>query len=269
MVGGGIIGASCAAHLAERGADVTVMDAGKPRFGTSLANAGHIVVSHSVPMAAPGMVGQGFRSLLSRDGAFAVSARPGRGTLGWLLGFARKCSQANVAALQPGMDQILHRSAQLLREDPEVAVTPTGLWQVFTSSTDRATAEAEHLRHYGVQVRDVPGDELRAEPGLTDHVCAAIELTEDFGVDPAALWLRMRRRSETAGALWQEDIRGGSARYRCRRSGARCRGVVAGYRAFPWRGSTHSCGEGLFGDHLTCGTHAQAPDAVNGSANSS
>ncbi len=206
VVGGGIIGASCAAHLAERGADVTVMDAAKPRFGTSLANAGHIVVSHSVPMAAPGMVGQGFRSLLSRDGAFAVSARPGRGTLGWLLGFARKCSQANVAALQPGMDQILHRSAQLLREDPEVAVTPTGLWQVFTSSTDRATAEADHLRHYGVQVRDVPGDELRAEPGLTDHVCAAIELTEDFGVDPAALWLRMRRRSETAGALWQEDI---------------------------------------------------------------
>jgi D-amino-acid dehydrogenase len=206
IVGGGIIGATCAAFLAERGADVIVMDAGKPHFGTSLANAGHIVVSHSVPMAAPGMVGQGFRSLLSRDGAFALSARPGRGTLGWLLGFTRKCSPANVAALQPGMDQVLHRSAELLRTDPDVAVTSTGLWQVFTSSKDHAAAEAAHLRDYGVSVRDVPEDELRAEPGLTDNVRAAIELTEDFGVDPAALWLQMRKRSEQAGAQWQEVI---------------------------------------------------------------
>jgi D-amino-acid dehydrogenase len=57
-----------------------------------------------------------------------------------------------------------------------------------------------------VQVREVPEDELHAEPGLTDNVCAAIELTEDFGVDPAALWLRMRRRSEQAGAHWQEKV---------------------------------------------------------------
>lgn len=206
VVGGGIIGASCAAFLAERGADVTVMDAGKPRFGTSLANAGHIVVSHSAPMAAQGMVSQGFRSLMSRDGAFAVSSNPGRGTLGWLLGFARKCTQANVSALQPGIDQVLRRSAELLRADCDLAVTSTGLWQVFTSSKDRAVAEAEHLRHYGVPVREVPSDELRAEAGLTDNVCAAIELTEDFGVDPAALWLRMRQRSEQAGARWEESV---------------------------------------------------------------
>lgn len=204
VVGGGIIGASCAAHLAERGADVTVVDAGSPRFGTSLANAGHIVVSHSVPMAAPGMVGQGLRSLLSRDGAFALSSSPGRGAWGWLLGFARNCTQTNVSYLQPGIDHVLHRSAQLLREDPESTFTATGLWQVFTSSKDRAATEAAHLRQHGVQVRAVSNDELRAEPGLTGNVCAAIELCEDFGVDPAALWLRMRQRSERAGARWEE-----------------------------------------------------------------
>jgi D-amino-acid dehydrogenase len=204
VVGGGIIGASCAAYLAERRCDVAVFDAGSPRFGTSLANAGHIVVSHSVPMAAPGMVGQGLRSLLSRDGAFALSPRPGRGTIGWLMGFARRCSEGNVTALQPGMDHVLHRSAQLLREDHELTFTATGLWQIFTSSKDRAANEAAHLHQHGVQVREVSKDELRAEPGLTDNVCAAIELTEDFGVDPAALWLRMRQRSELAGARWEE-----------------------------------------------------------------
>lgn len=206
VVGGGIIGASCAAFLAERGADVVVMDAGKPRFGTSVGNAGHIVVSHSVPMAAPGMVGQGLRSLFSRDGAFALSASPSRGTLGWLLGFARNCTQANVETFQPGIDQVLRRSAELLRADPDLALTQDGLWQVFTSSKDKASAEAAHLHQHGVRVRDVPEQEWRGEPGLTDKVQAVIELTEDFGVDPAQLWLRMRQRSEQAGALWQETV---------------------------------------------------------------
>ena len=54
VIGGGIIGTSCAAFLAERGATVTVVDADKPRFGTSIGNAGHIVVSHSIPFAHPG-----------------------------------------------------------------------------------------------------------------------------------------------------------------------------------------------------------------------
>ncbi|HEV8024952.1 MAG TPA: FAD-dependent oxidoreductase [Candidatus Nanopelagicales bacterium] len=206
VIGGGIIGASCAAMLTERGAQVRVVDAGKPRFGTSLQNAGHIVVSHSIPFAAPGMVRAGIRSLLTSDGAFAFSSRPGRGTLPWLLGFARKCTATNVASLHPGLDLLLHRSAELLMAEGNLARTGPGLWQVFTSSSQSASQEAEHLRAHGVHVRDIPFEELRAEPGLTDQVVAAIELVEDFGVDPAALWLRMRERSEAAGAVWEEGI---------------------------------------------------------------
>lgn len=203
VVGGGIIGASCAAFLAERGASVRVMDDGAPRFGTSSANAGHVVVSHSVPMAAPGMVRQGLRSMLRRDGAFAVSSNPGRGTISWLLGFARSCTPGNVHRLQPGIDRVLRRSAELVRAS-SVATSSQGLWQVFTSSPHRARGEAAHWRAHGVQVRDVPEDEWRGDPTLTDNVRAVIELSEDFGIDPAALWRAMRTRSEHAGAVWED-----------------------------------------------------------------
>lgn len=214
VVGGGIIGASCATFLAERGADVAVVDPDTPRFGTSLQNAGHIVVSHSVPFAAPGMVGNGIRSLLSHDGAFAFSSRPGRGTLGWLADFARHCNARNVDALHPGLHEILHRSAELIRSDADVSVTERGLWQVFTGSgaSDRARQEAEHLRAHDVRVRDLDAEELRSEVALTDNVNAGIELSEDMGLDPAALWHRMRQRSESAGAHWIHgavlDLRG-------------------------------------------------------------
>ena len=205
VVGGGIIGASCAALLAERGADVTVMEAGEPRFGTSMANAGHIVVSHCIPMAAPGMVMEGLRSLVSRDGAFALSRQPGAGTLSWLTGFARRCNASNVADLQPGLDRLLRRSSELLRADLQLTINSRGLWQVYTSSPKRAAAEADHLRHHGVSVREISVEELRAEPGLTGNVVAASELTEDLGVDPAQVWTRMRQRSELAGATWMHD----------------------------------------------------------------
>jgi len=206
IIGGGIIGASCAALLVERGAEVRVVDAGAPRFGTSLRNAGHIVVSHSIPFAAPGMVRAGIRSLIGSDGAFALSSRPGRGTLPWLLGFARNCTAANVEALQPGLDLLLHRSAELISADNEIVRTEHGLWQVFTSSTERASQEAEHHRAHGVQVREVPVAELRAEPGLTQRAVAAIELVEDFGVDPEQLWMRMRARSQARGATWEDGV---------------------------------------------------------------
>ena len=205
VIGGGIIGASCAALLAERGATVRVVDAGAPQFGTSLQNAGHIVVSHSVPFAAPGMVRAGLRSLLTSDGAFALASRPGLGTADWLIQFARHCTKTNVEELHPGLDELLHRSAELLTED-DTPRTGTGLWQVFTGegAQERADGEARHLRDHDVQVRDVSIDELRSDPALTNDVRAGIELTEDFSVDPAALWLRMRQRSETAGAVWEE-----------------------------------------------------------------
>ena len=206
VVGGGIIGASCAALLAERGADVTVMDAGEPQFGTSMANAGHVVVSHCIPMAAPGMVTQGLRSLVHRDGAFALSRDPGAGTLRWLVGFARRCTASNVTDLQPGLNQLLRRSADLLRADSELTINSRGLWQVYTSSPKKATGEAVHLRNHGVSVRDVPVEELRAEPGLTGNVVAASELTEDLGVDPAQVWTRMRQRSERAGTTWTNAV---------------------------------------------------------------
>nr|MCH9840796.1 FAD-dependent oxidoreductase [Actinomycetes bacterium] len=68
IIGGGIIGVSIASQLVDR--DVTILDSGAPKYGTSIGNAGHVVVSHAQPFAAPGMIGMGAKSLLAADGAF-------------------------------------------------------------------------------------------------------------------------------------------------------------------------------------------------------
>jgi len=56
VCGAGIIGLNCAYALRQRGYDVTVIDrSSEDRDGCSFGNAGMIVPSHFIPLAAPGM----------------------------------------------------------------------------------------------------------------------------------------------------------------------------------------------------------------------
>ncbi len=57
IIGAGVIGLACAWQCARRGHRVTVLERhGAARDGCSYGNAGMIVPSHFVPLAAPGMV---------------------------------------------------------------------------------------------------------------------------------------------------------------------------------------------------------------------
>ena len=57
IIGGGVIGLSVAAECAARGHGVTVVEADPVRRGASLGNAGMVVPSHFIPLAAPGLAG--------------------------------------------------------------------------------------------------------------------------------------------------------------------------------------------------------------------
>ena len=101
VIGGGIVGLACAWELAKDGASVIVVETGGSSYGTSLANAGWISPSHIIPFAAPGMVQTGFKNLIGRTGAFAMT--PGAGPLlaPWTLKFARSCTDAHVDHCAP------------------------------------------------------------------------------------------------------------------------------------------------------------------------
>ncbi|MEQ1860813.1 MAG: FAD-dependent oxidoreductase [Chthoniobacteraceae bacterium] len=53
IVGGGVIGLSAASECARRGHRVTVVEKSRKQRGASLGNAGMIVPSHFIPLAAP------------------------------------------------------------------------------------------------------------------------------------------------------------------------------------------------------------------------
>ncbi len=117
VVGGGVIGLSVALQLAQRGLGVTVVDAG-PRDGSgcSYGNAGMIVPSHFVPLAAPGMISLGLRMMSDPTSPFALRPRADRALLGWCLRFWRSATRAHVARSAPVLLALSLQSRALLAE---------------------------------------------------------------------------------------------------------------------------------------------------------
>ncbi len=106
ILGGGIIGLCTAYYAARKGHRVTILERGQPGHDCcSLGNAGMIVPSHFVPLAAPGMVAMGLRMMFDSESPFHIRPRFSLTLMEWVWKFARSCNAGHVA-----------RSAPLLRD---------------------------------------------------------------------------------------------------------------------------------------------------------
>lgn len=194
VVGGGIVGRCVASSAARRGMSVIVVEPGGTTFGTSSANAGHLVPSHRVPFAAPGMVRAGLHSLRTRDGAFAIAPRAAPGLTPWLWRFARSSTAANVQrgvpVLRHLLDATLDEIDRLQRAGLRFDHAAGGILQVASSARglDELRHEADGWGQWGVRVEELDGDVLRAEePLVRGDVRGAVRLLDDGRFDPALL----------------------------------------------------------------------------------
>src|SRR5512133_3670688 len=106
VIGAGVIGLSAAYYCARRGHRVTVIGREpERRDGCSSGNAGMIVPSHFVPLAAPGMVALGLKWMWNPESPFYIQPRLDRDLFSWGLKFWRAATPQHV-----------QRSAPLLRD---------------------------------------------------------------------------------------------------------------------------------------------------------
>jgi len=211
VIGGGIVGLACAWELAKDGASVIVVETGGSSYGTSLANAGWISPSHIIPFAAPGMVQTGFKNLIGRTGAFAMT--PGAGPLlaPWTLKFARSCTDAHVDHCAPALKELLDTSMDIiegLTETTDLTRTNQPQWYIYTS--DNAEADAQHevelVTKFGVDAKQLDlVTSLEKEPMLKDSVKAVVEFSSDFGLDPGKLVDVYRRNCEAIGVAFRDE----------------------------------------------------------------
>src|ERR1700761_433067 len=88
VLGGGVIGLSCALLLLRAGRSVTVLEKNQTGRATSHGNCGTITPSH-LPLHAPGTVAKALKWMLQDDAPFYVKPSLDGELLTWMLNFAR------------------------------------------------------------------------------------------------------------------------------------------------------------------------------------
>lgn len=147
IIGGGIIGLSSALYLRRSGWDVTVLDKGDFSDNCSYGNAGYVCPSHFVPMAAPGIVKQGFKWMLDAESPFYVKPRLSRELIDWGLKFIRSANAAHVERSAIPLRDIAVLSKRMYEEwlqQPgfDFAYEQKGLLDLFQTQKN-----ADHARH--------------------------------------------------------------------------------------------------------------------------
>ena len=98
IIGSGIMGLCTAYYARQRGFEVTILERGSEGDDNcSSGNAGMIVPSHFVPLAAPGMVGMGIKMMMNPQSPFAFKMPPSVDQLLWSWQFMRHANAKHVA----------------------------------------------------------------------------------------------------------------------------------------------------------------------------
>jgi D-amino-acid dehydrogenase len=214
VVGGGVIGASCAYYLARSGWSVTVLDAGRFGMGCSHANCGLVTPSHVMPLAVPGATRDALKALIRPNGPLKIRPRLDPALWAWLLRFYRRCSRADMMESARAIQALLNSSRslydQLMKEEPFDCEWHThGLLFVFRDpkALEHHGEAARLLRdQFGVNVRQIDSAELSSlEPALRPGLAGAWLYQCDAHLRPDRLMDSWHRILDAKGVAIREN----------------------------------------------------------------
>lgn len=207
VVGAGVVGLTSAHYLLRAGHDVLVLEReAEGHEGTSYGNAGMVVPSHFVPLAAPGAVLQALRWMPDPESPFHVAPRPSPDLLRWGLEFWKASRRERVKAAAPAL-LALSRASRKAYEALERDIGGFGLRTdglLMVSATDAGHAEETELAHeavkLGLDVRVLDRHGVAGiEPEAGYAAAGAVHYTGDAHLDPGSLLRRLRTSVASQG----------------------------------------------------------------------
>lgn len=193
VIGGGVIGVCTAYYAAMAGRRVTLVERGEICSGCSWGNAGWIVPSHCIPLAAPGALRKALKWIWSSRSPFSIRPRLDWGLIRWLISFAAACNEQRVHASIPILRDLTFASLDLYRELYSLEGMSGGYHEdgsLMLFATKGGLAEgrldAEMLADGGVQSEEWSLDEvLQREPSIALDMAGGIFYPDDAHLSPA------------------------------------------------------------------------------------
>lgn len=227
IVGGGVIGLCVAYYASQRGHRVTILERGDAEHDScSLGNAGMVVPSHFVPLAAPGAVALGLKWMWNPASPFYIKPRLDLELLSWGWKFFRSANAAHVARSAPLLRDLSLASraafAELARRhDTDFGFVERGL--LMFCKTPHALEEearaAEAAQRLGIPAEVLSANGVaQLDSGVRYDVAGAVYFPKDCHLNPARFVSMLAKeviaaggqiRFSTAVTGWRTEGKGG------------------------------------------------------------
>lgn len=215
IIGAGVIGLSTALYCARRGMKVTLIERNLPqRDGCSFGNAGMIVPSHFIPLAAPGMVKLGLKWMWNPESPFYIKPRLNLDLITWSLRFWQASTQKKVDRAAPVLRDLSLLSRQCFEEiGLDFGLVKKGLLMLCKKqqTLDEEAHMAARARALGI-----PSDVLDAkataalDPSVTMDVAGSVFFPKDCHLSPERFVAAIEDELKSLGTkiLWQTEVQG-------------------------------------------------------------
>lgn len=210
IVGGGVIGLCSAYYALKRGFQVTLLDRGGDNCSTG--NAGMVVPSHFIPLAAPGMIAKGLRMMLNPESPFFIRPRLDLGLMRWGWLFYQNSTERHVAATKELLRDLNLESRRLFAElsnEGDFGLAQRGL--LMLCKTDKGLHEeaevAEVAHAIGLEAKVLDATETaKLDPDITMNVAGSVHFPQDCHLDPSKFVRLLRQKVQELGGVIESGV---------------------------------------------------------------
>jgi D-amino-acid dehydrogenase len=213
VIGGGVIGVSCALELRRRGADVHLVER-ESTVGAacSYGSAGLISPHHATPIASPAMMRQGvrsmFRSMFDPASPFALKMRPA--VIPWLFRYLMASTRVRAEKSAAVMRALTARSLAIhieyISQGIETSLKQRGSLSVYGSAAGLAAGQRE-ARAHGTSAEIFPPARLRTlDVRFGPAIAGAIHIVEDAHCDSHQFATAVGEAAREAGARVDTNV---------------------------------------------------------------
>ncbi len=214
IIGGGIVGLSCAYALVKKGYSVCVIDPKTDASGASFVNAGYLTPSHIMTIASPGMIKKGLKWMWNSSSPFYIKPRFNIDFLKWSWKFFKSASSKNVTSAIKPIKEINLLSEKVYREIltsgdlGDFMLEDKGLLMLHKTqkaASDEGEVAAIAARE-GLAVKSLSKKELHLlQAGLDPDISGAIHYLCDAHTTPTEIMPALRSYLESQGVIFIKE----------------------------------------------------------------
>ena len=208
IIGAGIIGLFSAYYISKSGRKAILIDSSDGSEGCSFGNAGMVVPSHFMPLAAPGMIEKGLKWMMDSQSPFYVKPRFSWSLLKWGINFYKSANSKKVDLAIPALRDLGLLSKKLYKELNDENLfdfnfEEKGLLMYCKSQEvlDEEAHVAEIANKIGIEANVLNSDQInKLEPELSPNVAGGVFFTGDAHLYPNKLVKNLKQYLIAKGA---------------------------------------------------------------------